>query len=115
MVNYKNNHPDVKSFMFYFWANTKDNKQTLSDIEQRSKWMEEVWIQPVLCTCIWEDNHSRLTELNEKIIKKWQEKNRPVLDFAWAYNKWEIAMWDNTHPTCEWYTTMSNLINECLV
>ena len=114
VINYKNNHPDVKSFMFYFWANTKDNEQTLRDIEQRSNWMEEVWIQPVLCTCIWEDNHPRLTELNEKIIKKWQEENRPVLDFAWAYNNWKIAMWNNKHPTGDWYNTMSSMINECL-
>lgn len=114
VINYKNNHSEVKSFMFYFWANTQNNNQTLSDIRQRSKWMQEVWIQPVLCTCIWEDNHTRLTELNEKIKQMWKENNRPVLDFAKEYNNWQIAMWNNKHPTGVWYNKMSDLINESL-
>ena len=114
VIDYKNNHPDIKSFMFYFWANTRDNNQTLKDIKQRSEWMEQVWIQPVLCTCIWEDNHTRLAELNGKIRQVWKEKNRPVMDFAKEYNNWQIAMWNNQHPTGEWYTTMSKLITECM-
>ena len=114
VINYKNNHPDIKSFMFYFWANTRNNKQTLDDIWQRSEWMQEVGIQPVLCTCIWEDNHPRLTELNQMIIKKWTDNNWPVLDFAKQYNNWQIAMWNNKHPTGVWYTSMSNMINDCM-
>lgn len=114
VINYKDNHPNIKSFMFYFWANTRDNNQTLKDIKQRSEWMEQVWIQPVLCTCIWEDNHTRLTELNGKIRQVWKEKNRPVIDFAKEYNNWQIAMWNNKHPTGEWYKIMSDMINECL-
>lgn len=114
VINYKDNHPNIKSFMFYFWANTRDNNQTLKDIKQRSEWMEQVWIQPVLCTCIWEDNHTRLTELNGKIRQVWKEKNRPVMDFAKEYNNWQIVMWNNKHPTGEWYKIMSDMINECL-
>ena len=114
VINYKNSHTEVKSFMFYFWANTQNNNQTLSDIKQRSEWMQEIGIQPVLCTCIWEDNHARLTELNEKIKQMWKEKNRPVMDFAREYNNWQIAMWDNKHPTGVWYNKMSDLINECM-
>ena len=115
VINYKNNHSEVKSFMFYFWANTQDNNQTLSDIRQRSEWMQEVWIQPVLCTCIWEDNHPRLTELNEKIKLIWKEKNRPVLDFAKEYNNWQITMWNNLHPDGDWYTAMAGMIKDCVV
>ena len=114
VINYKNNNSSIKSFMFYFWANTKNNTQTLSDIKQRSEWMQEEWIQPVLCTCIWEDNHTRLTELNEKIKQMWKEKNRPVLDFAKEYNNWQIAMWNNKHPTGDWYNSMSDMINDCM-
>ena len=115
VINYKNNHSEVKSFMFYFWGNTSNNEQTLKDIKQRSEWMEELWIQPVLCTCIWEDNHPRLTQLNENLKQMWKEKNRPVMDFAKKYNNWQIAMWNNKHPTDKWYNIMSDMINECLV
>jgi hypothetical protein len=38
---YKTSHPGVKSFMFYFGANTTDNNQTISDITKRSKWLEK--------------------------------------------------------------------------
>lgn len=114
VIDYKNKHLDVKSFMFYFWANTRDNQQTLWDITQWWEWMEEVWIQPVLCTCIWEDNHPWLIELNQMIIKRWKDKHWPVLDFAKSYNKWQIAMWNNQHPTGVWYNAMSDMIDECL-
>lgn len=113
---YKAGHPNVKSFMFYFWANTNKNEQTLSDIKQRSEWFQEEWIQPVLCTCIGEDNHTWLTDLNKSILDLWKEKNWPVFDFAKVYNRWDIAMWsgESPHPTSAWYTTMANLINEQL-
>ncbi len=111
---YKAEHQDVKSFMFYFWANTSDNAQTLADITKWSEWFEEEWIQPVLCTCIWEDKHTWLTDLNKSLIDLWQRKNWPVFDFAKAYNRWDIAMWggDSPHPTSEWYSKMANLITE---
>ena len=108
-------HSNIKSFMFYFWANTTSNNQTLSDIENRSKQMQKFWVQPVLCTCIWEDNHPHLTDLNRQIIEMWKNNNWPVMDFAWAYNKQKIAMWDNLHPTGKWYTAMAGMINDCLV
>ena len=111
---YKAEHQGVKSFMFYFWANTSDNAQTLADITKWSEWFEEEWIQPVLCTCIWEDKHTWLTDLNKSLIDLWQRKNWPVFDFAKAYNRWDIAMWggDSPHPTSEWYSKMANLITE---
>ena len=100
--------------MFYFWANTRNNKQTLSDIKQWSEWLEEEWIQPVLCTCIWEDKHERLKDLNVSLIDLWKEKNRPVFDFAKSYNNWDIAMWWGTssHPTSVWYSTMASVIEQ---
>ena len=111
---YKVENPNIKSFMFYFWANTRDNRQTLSDIQQWSEWLEEEWIQPVLCTCIWEDKHERLKDLNKSLIDLWKEKNRPVFDFAKLYNNWDIAMWWGTspHPTSAWYSTMARVIED---
>ena len=109
---YKSNHPKVKSFMFYFGANNDNNQQTISDITKRSEWLQETWIQPVLTTCIWEDSTKtpRLKDLNQKMIALWKEKNRPVLDFAKSYNKWDIALWtDWLHPTS--YSTMTDIIN----
>jgi hypothetical protein len=111
--SYKASHPDVKSFMFYFWANTQDNEKTLADIKQWSEWFQEEGIQPVLCTCIWEDKHEWLVDLNKSLIDLWKEKQRPVFDFAKSYNEWNIAMWSGSspHPTSEGYSTIASIIN----
>lgn len=112
LKQYKSNHPNVKSFMFYFGANNNNNQQTISDITKRSEWLQEAWIQPVLTTCIWENSSKtpQLKELNQKMIALWKEKNRPVIDFAKSYNKWDIVLWsDWVHPTS--YSTMTNIIN----
>lgn len=110
---YVTDNPNIKSFMFYFWANTQNNWQTLNDIKQRSEWLEAEWIQPVLCTCIWEDRHTWLTELNTNLKSLWQEKNRPVFDFASLYNDDKISMWWD-HPNWTWYDTMAWCINKAL-
>ena len=113
VLAYKNTHPNIKSFMFYFWANTRDNNQTYSDIKQRSERLQEEWIQPVLCTCIWEDKQTWLAELNQKMVSLGKEKNWPVLDFAKSYNKWDIKLsTDWVHPSS--YTKMTEIINEQL-
>lgn len=110
VLAYKNTHTNIKSFMFYFGVNTRDNNRTLSDIKQWSEWLEAEWIQPVLCTCIWEDKNIWLKELNQKLINLWREKKWPVLDFAKSYSKWDIAMnADWVHPTS--YSQMTNIIN----
>jgi hypothetical protein len=100
--------------MFYFGANTTDNNQTISDITKRSKWLEKEWIQPVLCTCIWENNHPHLTDLNKSLIDLWKQNNWPVFDFAKAYNEWKIGLASNKHPTSKWYSLMTGYINEQL-
>lgn len=109
-------HPNIKSFMFYFGANTRNNKQTLSDIKKWGEWFAEEWVQPVLCTCIWEDRHTWLKDLNKSLIDLWKEKDWPVFDFSKLYNKWEIPMWwgDTPHPTSAWYSKMAEIINEQL-
>ena len=113
VISYKNSHKNIKSFMLYFWANNPDYEQTKSDITQRSEWLKEEGIQPVLCTCIWEDRHTWLTSLNQFIRDLWKEKDLPVFDFAKQYNKWDIFMgWD--HPTLQWYSTMAWAITEQL-
>jgi hypothetical protein len=110
VLAYKNTHPNIKSFMFYFWANTRDNDKTLSDIKQRSEWLQAEWIQPVLCTCIWEDKQNWLKELNQNLVSLWKEKSRPVVDFAKSYNKWDIALAsDWVHPVS--YSKMTDIIN----
>ena len=111
---YKAEHPSVKSFMFYFGANTKDNNQTVSDIKKWAMWFKEEWIQPVLCTCIWEDRHTWLTSLNQSIRDLWKEKDWPIFDFAKQYNEWDISMGWEGHPTSQWYSTMAWAITEQL-
>jgi hypothetical protein len=108
--NYKTQHPNVKSFVLYFGANTKNNTQTLSDIKKRSSRLKEVGIQPILSTCIWSDNHPHLNNLNQNIKQLAKNLNTPVLDFDSTYQKKLIAMWSNQHPTSIWYKTMEKEI-----
>jgi len=108
----KDNHPSVKSFVMYFGANTKDNNQTLKDLEKWSIWLKEEWIQPVLSTCIGADNHPHLNKLNLKILRLWKKLETPVLDFADKYNRDKnlFDMWSNKHPSSKWYTFMKDEI-----
>ena len=115
VLAYKNSHPDVKSFMFYFWANNNNNQQTLSDIKKRSEWLESGWIQPVLCTCVWENSEKTpwLKELNQQLIGLWKEKSWPVVDFAKSNNNWDIDLSsDWVHPKS--YSPMTNIVNSLL-
>ena len=110
IVDYKKTHPDIKSFMFYFWENSQNNNQTFSDIKKWSEWLQSEWIQPVLCTCIWSDKHSWLQSLNSDLLSLWKEKNRPVFNFDKSYKDWDIKIWsDWFHPTS--YSSMTNIIN----
>ena len=110
--NRKQLHPWVKSFVMYFWANTKNNLQTLTDLEQRSDWFKKEWIQPVLSTCIWSDNNPHLDELNPKILELWKKLDIPVLDFASKYNENKnlFAMAENKHPSWLGYNFMKDQI-----
>lgn len=115
--SYIANHSWIKNMMFYFWWNTSNNSQTLSDLKKRSKWFDEEWIQPILCTCIWVDTHISskwekwLKSLNEDIKKLWKNNNYPILDFASIDN--EVEKWsDNIHPKS--YEKMRKEIDKCL-
>ena len=114
--SYKNSHPNIKSFMLYFWANNNQNQQTISDLEQWSDWLKELDIQPVLCTNIWADvkKTSHLWDLNTKILEIWREKNIPVVDFAKLYDGWKgiPLQSDWLHPQS--YEKMSSTINVLL-
>ena len=115
VLAYKNSHSNIKSFMFYFGANNDNNQQTISDITKRSEWLQEVWIQPVLTTCIWENSTKTpwLRDLNQKMIALWRKRNRPVLDFAKSYSKWDISLRsDWLHPKS--YSPMTGIIDEQL-
>ena len=108
--SYKAAHPNIKSFMFYFWENSQNNDQTLSDIKKWSEWLKDEWIQPVLCTCIWEDRHSQLPSLNSDLIALWQQNSWPVFNFDKAYKDWSIKIWgDWIHPSS--YAPMTDIIN----
>ncbi len=107
---YKLENSEVKSFVIYFWANTKNNTQTLKDIKQRSLWLKDSDIQPILSTCIGTDNNTHLSSLNLEIKKLRKELNVPVLDFESSYNKKLIAMWSNQHPTRSGYKIMEQEI-----
>jgi len=112
VLAYKNAHPNIKSFMLYFWANNTNNDQTKLDITQRSTWLREAGIQPVLCTNIWADKEktTHLQALNQEILDIWKKNNRPVLDFAKSYSKWDISLSsDWLHPKS--YSSMTNIIN----
>ena len=117
---YKLNHPEIKSFMFYFGGNTSDNDKTLADIKKWSGWLKKEWIQPVLCTCIWVDTHIEkktgkkwLKSLNKRIINLWEQKNYPVINFASIDEKVE-KWWDNIHPTWSGYQLLRDQIDRCL-
>lgn len=114
---YVSNHPWLKSFMFYFGVNTKDNDQTLSDITKRWNWLKNAWIQPVLCTCIWYDKPkwTHLVALNESLktlgIQNWW----PMIDFDRAYRDWKIIIsGDWLHPYHQGYNNMANIIRNNL-
>lgn len=112
---YKERHPWVKSFMFYFWVNTTDDTQTYNDIKKWWERLSEYWIQPVLCTCVWYDTNMwrerHLSRLNTNLLALSSEKKRPIIDFAQAYdNKDIIVGWDWVHPTMNSYLTMSKII-----
>lgn len=118
--NYVKNNPWVKSFMFYFWWNTSNNKQTLADIEKWSGWFKQEWVQPILCTCIWVDSHvvkktgeKWLKPLNKSIIDLWKQNNYPVINFASIDEKVE-KWWDNIHPTWSGYQLLRDQIDRCL-
>ena len=106
---YKKANPDVKSFMLYFWENNSNYDETLKDITKLAELLHAEWIQPVLCTCIWEDKHSRIPSLNSGILALWQQKQYPIFNFDKAYKDWDIKIWsDGVHPTS--YAPMTDII-----
>ena len=112
VLAYKKAHPNIKSFMLYFWANNTNNDQTKLDITQWSTWLKEVGIQPVLCTNIWADKEktSHLQALNQEILNIWKKNNWPVLDFAKSYSKWDISLSsDWLHPKS--YVSMVEIVS----
>lgn len=122
---------ELKSFMFYFWWNEAVNSQSAvdqayDDILVMWEYLEKIWVQPVLCTCIWEfkKEHSiwknckeyPLAWFNSKIRDLWKSKNWPVIDFAKIDkgNVWYSSP-EATHPSpVGWYCDMRNKILENL-
>ena len=112
--------------MFYFWWNEAANSQTevdnaYNDIKLMWEYLQSIWVQPVLCTCIWEkkkehsiwrrEQNYPLVEFNQKIRNLGKEKGWPVIDFA----KIDVGdVWYETpykeHPTWWRYFDMRQKI-----
>lgn len=122
-IEYCNSH-NIKSFMFYFWWNesTKQDQETaLKNIEKWWDYLEKGWIQPVLCTCIWEDieQHKDSTgtfyvkEYNKAIREMQQRKWRPLIDFVKVDQPDIFRPNDWWHPWTTWYQRMWTKIEQC--
>ena len=120
----------IKSFMFYFWWNEAATSQmavdnAYNDIRLMWEYLQSIWVQPVLCTCIWENKKEHsiwhreqkypLVEFNQKIRSLWQEKNWPVIDYA-SIDIWNVQYEtpDKIHPNNGEYLDMRQKILENL-
>lgn len=118
----------IKSFVLYFGWNEATNSvvsvnNAYDDVKLMWECLECFWVQPVLCTCIWEKKleHSvwrcwkeyPLIEYNQKIRNLWREKNWPVIDYAKidVGNVW-YSKSSNTHPGNAWYIAMGQKIKD---
>ena len=116
----------IKSFMFYFWWNEAASSQTAvdnayNDIKLMWEYLQSIWVQPVLCTCIWETKKEHsvwhlwkeypLVEFNQKIRALWKEKKWPVIDYA-SIDIWNVryATPDKTHPDGEYYDMRQKIL-----
>jgi len=104
---YKKEHPWVKSLVLYFWANNPS--ATLWWLKKHVELLRQNRIQPVLCTCLFEQQYPALTQLNEDIRNLWTRNKIPVLDFARVWNLIQYS-WSNPHPTVDWYKMMAKMI-----
>lgn len=116
----------IKSFVLYFGWNEAANSWTsvnnaYNDIENIWECLESFWVQPVLCTCIWEKKpeHSPwrnwqqypLVEFNQRIRDLWEQRNRPVMDYASIdVGNVRYSNYSDTHPGNPWYRAMGQKI-----
>jgi len=123
----------IKSFMFYFGWNEAAISQSavdtaFEDIKEWANYLQNKWIQPVLCTCAYEKiiKHSIWHKwekfpladwpdwkpwFNTKIRNLWNERWWPIIDFAKNENNIPISSWDQLHPNSDWYLAMRNMID----
>ena len=123
----------IRSFMFYFgWNEAAISQNAVDtayyDIETWANYLQNKWIQPVLCTCAYEKiiKHSIWHKwekfpladwpdwkpwFNTKIRNLWNERWWPVIDFAKNENNIPISSWDQLHPNSDWYLAMRNMID----
>jgi hypothetical protein len=118
----------IKSFVIYFGWNEAAASSTAvynayDDVKLMWECLESFWVQPVLCTCIWEKKpehsvwHKRteypLVEYNQKIRDLWKEKNWPVIDYAKidVGNVW-YSKYGDAHPGADWYIAMGQKIKD---
>ena len=124
----------IKSFVLYFWWNEAANSvaavnNAYEDIKVMGDYLNSIWVQPVLCTCIWEkrkehsvwhsqkayplaDTPSWELWFNSKIRKLWLDNTWPVIDFAKidVGNVWYPGP-KSDHPSLShWYPEMRQKI-----
>lgn len=120
----------IKSFVLYFGWNEAANSwasvnNAYNDIKLIWERLESFWVQPVLCTCIWEERREHsiwhnsqkypLVEFNQRIRDLWREKNWPVIDYASIdIGNVRYSNPTATHPATPWYKAMGQKIKDNL-
>lgn len=123
LIDYCKNH-NIKSFMFYFGWNEKteaERQKALANIEKWWDYLEKWGIQPVLCTCIWEEIKEHqdeswnyyVKEYNKAIREMQQRKWWPLIDFVKIDQPDIFRPNDWWHPWDTWYRRMWTKIEQC--
>ena len=123
LIEYCTTH-GIKSFMFYFGWDEKTKEQreiALKNIEKWWEYLEEGWIQPVLCTCIGEeieehqdeDGNYYVKEYNKAIREIQQKKWRSLIDFVKIDELNTFRPNNGWYPWPEWYQRMWTKIEQC--
>lgn len=123
LIDYCKTH-NIKSFMFYFgWneATQAQQKTALENIERWWNYLEKGWIQPVLCTCIWENIKEHKNSAGDyyvkeynKAIREMQERHGwPLIDFVKIDQPDIFRPNDCWHPGDTWYKRMWKKIEQC--
>lgn len=85
LSTYHEKNPNIKSFVIYFGWESENKKKTLNDISNRAALLSKDWIEPVLCTCAWDNKDTELASFNDSIRKLYEnnkDKWYKLVDFA---------------------------------
>lgn len=101
VVRYKDQNPNLKSFVMYFDWEDSDNSHTLQDLSNWAERLNNNWIEPVLCTCVgnvpeWFNN--KIRNIYEQNKDKWYK----LIDFAKINDLVEIK--DENGGILSWFS-----------